>query len=73
LFAALTHAGKLEEARQNLEQMLTFANHLGLHSEEVGPLGEAYGHLPQAFTHLGLISACHAFDQALGEASPDQL
>ena len=69
---ALTRAGKLEEARQNLDQMLTYANHLGLYSEEVGPLGEAYGNFPQAFTHLALISACHALDQALGEASPDR-
>ena len=69
LVEALTRAGKLEEARQNLDQMLTYANHLGLYSEEVGPLGEAYGNFPQAFTHLALISACHALDQALGEAS----
>jgi GH15 family glucan-1,4-alpha-glucosidase len=73
LVEALTRAGKLEEARQNLDQMLTYANHLGLYSEEVGPLGEAYGNFPQAFTHLALISACHALDQALGEASHDQL
>jgi GH15 family glucan-1,4-alpha-glucosidase len=73
LVEALTRAGKLEEARQNLDQMLTYANHLGLYSEEVGPLGEAYGNFPQAFTHLALISACHALDQALGEASPDRL
>ncbi len=73
LVEALTRAGRLEEARQNLDQMLTYANHLGLYSEEVGPLGEAYGNFPQAFTHLALISACHALDQALGEASPDQL
>ena len=70
LVEALTRAGKLEEARQNLEQMLTYANHLGLYSEEVGPLGEGFGNFPQAFTHLALISACHALDQALGEASP---
>jgi len=72
LVEALTRAGKLEEARQNLDQMLTYANHLGLYSEEVGPLGEAYGNFPQAFTHLALISACHALDQALGEASSDK-
>jgi GH15 family glucan-1,4-alpha-glucosidase len=72
LVEALTRAGKLEEARQNLEQMLTYANHLGLYSEEVGPLGEAYGNFPQAFTHLALISACHALDQALGGDSSDR-
>ena len=72
LVEALTRAGKLEEARQNLDQMLTYANHLGLYSEEIGPLGEAYGNFPQAFTHLALISACYALDQALGGASTDQ-
>ena len=65
LVEALSRAGRLEEARQNLEQMLTYANHLGLYSEEVGPLGEGFGNFPQAFTHLALISACHALDQAL--------
>jgi GH15 family glucan-1,4-alpha-glucosidase len=72
LVEALTRAGKLEEARQNLDQMLTYANHLGLYSEEVGPLGEAYGNFPQAFTHLALISACHALDQALGGDTSNQ-
>jgi GH15 family glucan-1,4-alpha-glucosidase len=70
---ALTRAGRLEAARQNLEQMLTYANHLGLYSEEVGPVGEELGNFPQAFTHLALISACYALDQALGEASHDRL
>jgi GH15 family glucan-1,4-alpha-glucosidase len=73
LVEALTRAGKLEEARQNLDQMLTYANHLGLYSEEIGPLGEAYGNFPQAFTHLALIRVCHALDQALGETSADRL
>ena len=72
LVEALTRAGKLEEARQNLDQMLTYANHLGLYSEEVGPLGEGYGNFPQAFTHLALISACHALDEALGGTSAIQ-
>jgi GH15 family glucan-1,4-alpha-glucosidase len=72
LVEALTRAGRLEEARQNLEQMLTYANHLGLYSEEVGPVGEAFGNFPQAFTHLALIRSCHALNQALGGASSDQ-
>jgi GH15 family glucan-1,4-alpha-glucosidase len=72
LVEALTRAGKLEEARQNLDQMLTYANHLGLYSEEIGPLGEAYGNFPQAFTHLALIRVCHALDQALGGDTSDR-
>jgi GH15 family glucan-1,4-alpha-glucosidase len=57
LVEALTRAGRLEEARFIFEKMLTYANHLGLYAEETGPSGEALGNFPQAFTHLGLISA----------------
>jgi GH15 family glucan-1,4-alpha-glucosidase len=46
--------------------MFSYANHLGLYSEEIGPSGEALGNFPQAFTHLGLISAAIHLDRALG-------
>jgi len=62
---ALTRARRLEEAREYLEQMFTYANHLGLYSEEVGPTGEALGNFPQAFTHLALIRACYFLNEAL--------
>jgi hypothetical protein len=39
------------------EQVLGYANHLGLYSEQTGASGEALGNFPQAFTHLALISA----------------
>jgi GH15 family glucan-1,4-alpha-glucosidase len=63
---ALTRAGRTEEARLAFEKMLTYANHLGLYSEEIGPTGEQLGNFPQAFTHLALISAAYNLDRALG-------
>ena len=47
--------------------MLGYANHLGLYAEELGPHGEHLGNFPQAFTHLGLISAAHAIDRKLND------
>jgi len=66
LVEALTRAGRTDEARLIFEKMLTYANHLGLYSEEIGPRGEALGNFPQAFTHLALISAAFNLDLALG-------
>jgi GH15 family glucan-1,4-alpha-glucosidase len=62
----LTRAGRLDEARLVFEKMLGYANHLGLYSEEIGASGDALGNFPQAFTHLGLISAAYDLDRALG-------
>jgi GH15 family glucan-1,4-alpha-glucosidase len=49
---ALARADRLAEARVAFEKMLTYANHLGLYSEQIGPSGELLGNFPQAFTHL---------------------
>jgi GH15 family glucan-1,4-alpha-glucosidase len=69
LIEALTRSGRLEEARQMFENILTYANHLGLYAEEIGPSGEALGNFPQAFTHMGLISAAFNLDRALGSSN----
>lgn len=65
LVECLTRAGRLEEARLVFEKMLTYASPLGLFAEEVGDTGEALGNYPQAFTHLGLISAAWDLNRAL--------
>ncbi len=72
LVEALTRAGqvdpvRLDEARLMFEQMLGYANHLGLYAEQTGHRGEALGNFPQAFTHLALISAAFNLDKALGK------
>jgi GH15 family glucan-1,4-alpha-glucosidase len=63
---ALSRAGRTREARLAFEKMLTYANHVGLFSEEIGPSGELLGNFPQAFTHLALISAAVNLDRKLG-------
>jgi len=63
---ALARAGRVDEALLTFEKMLTYANPLGLYAEEIGPSGEAMGNFPQAFTHLGLISAAITLDRVLG-------
>lgn len=65
---ALAKAGRTAEARLAFEQMLTYSNHLGLYSEEIGPRGEQLGNFPQAFTHLALINAAAALNDKLDQS-----
>ncbi len=65
LVEVLAKMGRTNEARLIFEKMLTYANHLGLYAEEIGPAGEAMGNFPQALTHLGLINAAFELDRAL--------
>ncbi|MET7769390.1 glycoside hydrolase family 15 protein [Nocardia sp. NPDC005366] len=65
---ALARAGRLHQARYAFDKMLTYANHVGLFAEEIGPSGEQLGNFPQAFTHLALVAAAIALDDALDRA-----
>jgi len=65
LVESLVRADRLDDARLVLEKMFTYANHLGLYAEQIGPSGEALGNFPQAFTHLALITAAFNLDRAL--------
>jgi GH15 family glucan-1,4-alpha-glucosidase len=62
---SLARAGQLEKARNTFEKMLTYANHLGLYSEEIALTGEQIGNFPQAFTHLALIDAALTLNRQL--------
>jgi GH15 family glucan-1,4-alpha-glucosidase len=64
----LARAGDLKKARFYFEKALGYASHLGLYSEEIGLAGQQLGNFPQAFTHLGLISAAYFLDRKLDEA-----
>jgi GH15 family glucan-1,4-alpha-glucosidase len=66
---ALTRTGRLEDALLTFEKMLTYANHVGLFSEEIGLTGEQLGNFPQAFTHLSLINAAVDLNAALDSPS----
>ena len=63
----LSRAGQLEKARFYFEKMLGYANHLGLYSEQLGFAGQHLGNFPQAFTHLGLISAAYNLNKQLND------
>jgi GH15 family glucan-1,4-alpha-glucosidase len=62
---ALARSGRLDDARLTFEKMHTYANHLGLYSEEIGATGDQLGNFPQAFSHLSLISAAVNLDYQL--------
>jgi GH15 family glucan-1,4-alpha-glucosidase len=56
--------GTLDEAHALFRDQLRFASPVGLMSEEVDPeTGDALGNTPQAFTHVGLISAALALEE----------
>lgn len=61
----LARTGRTHEARIAFEKTLTYANEVGLFSEQIGPAGEALGNFPQALTHLSLISAATTLDRQL--------
>ncbi|WP_207533992.1 glycoside hydrolase family 15 protein [Desertivirga arenae] len=63
----LALAGEITKARLYFEKMLGYANHLGLYSEMLGLQGQHLGNFPQAFTHLGLISAALHLNRALDD------
>ena len=57
--------GDIAGAKRLFDHVLSFANDLGLFAEEIDPeTGTALGNFPQAFTHVGLINAAIAIEQA---------
>jgi GH15 family glucan-1,4-alpha-glucosidase len=69
---SLARSGQLEKARNTFEKMLTYANHLGLYSEEIALTGEQIGNFPQAFTHLALIDGAITLNRELDRGQHDR-
>ena len=58
-------AGELERAEALFDQLAGYANDLGLLAEEIDTRsGEQLGNFPQAFSHIGLITAAAEIDKA---------
>ena len=66
-------AGRINEAEELFERLLSLRNHLGLLSEEYDPkLRRLIGNFPQAFSHLALILTARIIESASQKRSPDQ-
>jgi GH15 family glucan-1,4-alpha-glucosidase len=54
---ALACVGRIDDALKTFENVLSFSNHLGIFSEDVGLDGSQWGNYPQTYSHVGLINA----------------
>ena len=68
---ALALAGRVTEGTEVFERAAGYANDVGLLAEEVdSDTGELLGNFPQAFSHIGLVNAAWALDQAARSSPP---
>jgi GH15 family glucan-1,4-alpha-glucosidase len=65
LVSCLAQAGEIERAEALYDQLAGYANDVGLLGEEIDTAnGEQLGNFPQAYSHIGLITAAHEIDRA---------
>ena len=67
LIRALYVIGEKEDARQLFEEVLQYANHLGMFSEDIDfNTKEQLGNFPQAYSHLALVNTALLFSDEEG-------
>jgi alpha,alpha-trehalase len=72
LVSALARAGEIDRAEALFDKLASYANDLGLLAEEVDTANdELLGNFPQAFSHIGLITAAWEIDKVRTGAAGD--
>ena len=73
LAQAQAMSGQLDRAKETFTQAVSFANDIGLLSEEILPdTKELLGNFPQAFSHIGLVNAAWAIFQRENAEAGDE-
>jgi GH15 family glucan-1,4-alpha-glucosidase len=65
MVSALTLCGRVDEARDLMDELMSAANDVGLLAEMLDPAtGDFLGNLPQALSHLALVNAAITVSEA---------
>jgi len=62
---ALACTGQFDESCRLITKLLSYANHLGLYSEDADFSGGQWGNFPQTYSHVGFINAVYRISKKL--------